>query len=232
MLEGLEKSQKEQTPSDDKGTSALFFRDKWETTSHFEKLIGELDEKDRAFIKRFIELALFEKQHKNEEAAAREEHAVTSVQSKQDQPALEETSAEHVEETLVPLVGKTAAGIEKTYYEFIRGYVPIPKEVIKGTCFVLEVDGDSMNGDGIEHGDFVVIKQQPVVENGDIALLRIEDEITLKRIQREGGKIILVSSNPAYPKRAVPERNVQVVGKYIYKIRGEEGRAKLREEPF
>lgn len=222
------------TPKSEQTESAIFFDTKREVVSHFDKLIESLDEKDRAFIDRYIELATFHKQYAAATSETIPQPAPPKKVSKMEQ--IKESSTEYSEELThpVPLVGKTAAGIEKTYYEFIRGYVPIPKSVIKGTCFVMEVDGDSMTGDGIQDGDFIVVKQQPdVIDGSDIALLRInDDEVTLKRIFREKGRVVLLSSNPTHPKRSVPAENVQIVGKYIYKIPGDIGRSIIREEMF
>ncbi len=222
------------TSENNQTESALFFGTKREVVSHFDKLKESLDEKDRDFINRYIELATFHKQYAATTSETIPQPTQPKMGSKTEQ--IKESSTEFSEELThpVPLVGKTAAGIEKTYYEFIRGYVPIPKPVIKGTCFVMEVDGDSMTGDGIQDGDFIVVKQQQdVVDGSDIALLRInDDEVTLKRIIRENGQVVLLSSNPAYPKRSVPADSVQIVGKYIYRIPGDIGRSIIREELF
>lgn len=223
------------TPENKQPESALFFDTKREVVSHFDKLIETLDEKDRDFIDRYIELATFQKQFA---AASKETIPELNPMKRGSREQIKEDSSgyKHNEDLMhaVPLVGKTAAGIEKSYYEFIRGYVPIPKKAIKGTCFVMEVDGDSMTGDNIHNGDYIVVRQQPdIVEGNDIALLRInDDEMTLKRIIREGGKVILLSSNAAYPERSVPTECVQIVGKYIYKIPGDIGRSIIRNEPF
>ncbi|MDR9503379.1 S24 family peptidase [Brevibacillus agri] len=233
-LDWLMTGKERPTPKTEPEASAIFFDTKREVVSHFDKLLDSLDEKDRDFINRYIELATFHKQH----VAATSERTPQPVPSKKvtKLEQIKESSTGYSEELThpVPLVGKTAAGIEKTYYEFIRGYVPIPKQVIKGTCFVMEVDGDSMTGDDIQDGDFIVVRQQPdVIEGSDIALLRInDDEMTLKRIIREKGKVVLLSSNSSHPERSVPAENVQIVGKYIYRIPGEIGRSLIREEPF
>ncbi|MCY9753521.1 XRE family transcriptional regulator [Paenibacillus alvei] len=192
-----------------------------------------MDTKDRDFIDRYIELAIFQKQFvaASGESIPQPVSSKLSVDQVKESPATFRCEDDYMP---VPLVGKTAAGIEKTYYEFIHGYVPIPKQIVKGTCFVMEVDGDSMIGDDIQNGDFIVVRQQPeVIEGSDIALLRInDDEMTLKRITKENGRVVLLSSNSAHPNRSLPAESVQIVGKYIYKIPGEVGRSLIREEMF
>ncbi|EJL38973.1 SOS response transcriptional repressor, RecA-mediated autopeptidase [Brevibacillus sp. CF112] len=233
-LDWLMTGKERPTPKTEPEASAVFFDTKREVVSQFDRLIKSLDEKDRAFVDRYIELATFHKQYAAATSETIPQPSPSNKVSKMEQ--IKESSSEYSEELThpVPLVGKTAAGSEKTYYEYIRGYVPIPKSVIKGTCFVMEVDGDSMTGDGIQDGDFIVVKQQPdVIDGSDIALLRInDDEVTLKRIFREKGRVVLLSSNPTHPKRSVPAENVQIVGKYIYKIPGDIGRSIIREELF
>ncbi|CAH8711689.1 hypothetical protein WDD9_003001 [Paenibacillus melissococcoides] len=97
----------------------------------------------------------------------------------------------------------------------------------------MEVDGDSMTGDGIENGDYVVIQQQPIVECNEIALLRINDEeITLKRIYNAGDRVVLLSSNADYPERSLPTEKLKIVGKFIYRIPGNIGKTILRDELF
>lgn len=218
------------TPKIEQQESPIFFADKWETTSHF----SELSEEEKEKVKEYIEFLRFKK----EKGTCSKKTAI----SKNDELAAARIKEEKVEYRTseieedahaVPLVGKTAAGIEKNYYEFILGYMPVPSKYTKGTCFVMEVDGDSMTGDGIENGDYVVIQQQPIVECNEIALLRINDEeITLKRIYNAGDRVVLLSSNADYPERSLPTEKVKVVGKFIYRIPGNIGKTILRDELF
>ena len=65
-------------------------------------------------------------------------------------------------------------------------------------CFALRVRGDSMVGAGILSGDLVVVRPQPNADDGQIVVARIEDEATVKRLRRRGGKIWLMPENDAY----------------------------------
>jgi len=97
-----------------------------------------------------------------------------------------------------PRLGSIACGEPILAEENIQGYDPIP-DYIK--CdFTLICQGDSMIGARIFDGDLVCIKQQPTVENGQIAAVSIDgDEATLKRFYLENGTVTLVAENPAYP---------------------------------
>lgn len=97
----------------------------------------------------------------------------------------------------VPRLGTIACGEPILAEQNIEGYDQIP-DYIK--CdFTLMCRGDSMTGARIYDGDIVCIKQQPMVENGQIAAVLVDDEATLKRFYFEDGTITLMAANPAYP---------------------------------
>ena len=64
--------------------------------------------------------------------------------------------------------------------------------------FVLEVKGDSMIGDGIMEGDYVVIRKQTAAQNGETVVALIDGEATIKRYHRKKDSIQLIAANPAY----------------------------------
>jgi repressor LexA len=76
-----------------------------------------------------------------------------------------------------------------------------------------------MSGDSIDDGDIAMIKRQQEAGKGDILALRIEDEITLKRLRIEGDKAQLLPSNPEYSIRVVPASQVEILGKLVGIIR-------------
>lgn len=88
-----------------------------------------------------------------------------------------------------------------------------------GDIQALRVVGDSMSGDAIADGDIAMIKLQQEANKGDILALRIEDEITLKRIKMVGEHCQLLPSNPEFPVREVPARQLQIIGKLVGVIR-------------
>jgi repressor LexA len=88
-----------------------------------------------------------------------------------------------------------------------------------GDVLGLRVAGDSMSGDSIDDGDIAMIKRQQEAGKGDILALRIEDEITLKRLRIQGDKAQLLPSNPEYSIRVVPASQVEILGKLVGIIR-------------
>lgn len=84
--------------------------------------------------------------------------------------------------------------------------------------FVLIASGDSMIGAKINDGDLVFVRRQPTVENGQIAVVAIDDEATLKRFYRYDGLIVLRAENPAYADIEIrPEdgKNVLILGRAV-----------------
>jgi repressor LexA len=102
-------------------------------------------------------------------------------------------------ELQVPLVGRIAAGAPVTAVENLEGYVTIDRNIFRGEgLFTLRVKGSSMIGAGIHDGDIVIVRQQPEVENNEIAVVIIEGEATLKRVIKEGDRVVLRAENPAF----------------------------------
>ena len=99
----------------------------------------------------------------------------------------------------VPVVGRIAAGGPILAEERIEQVFPLPKTLVgDGTLFLLEVQGDSMVDAAICDGDYVVIRQQPDAENGEIVAAMIDGEATVKTLQRKAGHAWLLPHNPAY----------------------------------
>ncbi len=101
--------------------------------------------------------------------------------------------------TYVPVVGRIAAGGPILAEERIEEIVPLPKTLVgEGTLFMLEVRGDSMVDAAICDGDFVVVRQQPAAENGEIVAAMLEGEATVKTLQKRSGHAWLLPHNSAY----------------------------------
>ncbi|MGN6575559.1 MAG: transcriptional repressor LexA [Nocardioides sp.] len=99
----------------------------------------------------------------------------------------------------VPLVGRIAAGGPILAEERVEEVFPLPKTLVgDGTLFLLEVAGDSMIDAAICNGDYVVIRQQPTAENGEIVAAMIDGEATVKTFQRKNGQVWLLPHNDAY----------------------------------
>lgn len=100
---------------------------------------------------------------------------------------------------LVPVVGRIAAGGPILAEERIEEVMPMPRSLVgDGTLFMLEVSGDSMLDAAICNGDYVVIRQQNVAENGEVVAAMIDGEATVKTFNRKDGKVWLLPANDAY----------------------------------
>jgi repressor LexA len=101
--------------------------------------------------------------------------------------------------TLVPVVGRIAAGGPILAEERVEDVFPLPQQLVgDGTLFLLEVSGDSMLDAAICNGDYVVVRQQPTAENGEIVAAMIDGEATVKTFQRKNGQVWLLPHNEAY----------------------------------
>jgi repressor LexA len=99
----------------------------------------------------------------------------------------------------VPMVGRIAAGGPILAEERIEDVFPLPKSLVgDGTLFLLEVVGDSMIDAAICSGDYVVVRQQPTCENGEIVAAMLDGEATVKTFQRKDGKVWLLPHNESY----------------------------------
>ncbi len=99
----------------------------------------------------------------------------------------------------VPMVGRIAAGGPILAEERIEDVFPRPMQLVgEGQLFLLEGSGDSMVDAAICNGDYVVIRQQPTADNGDIVAALIDGEATVKTFQRKDGKVWLLPHNDAY----------------------------------
>ena len=121
----------------------------------------------------------------------------------------------------IPVFGTVAAGTPIDAIENILGYEDIPEEWAKyGDYFALVIKGDSMFPD-IHDGDRVIVKNQSVVENGEIAIVCVNGETaTCKRLQRYEKELCLISLNPSYETmRFTPEEvnslPITIMGKVV-----------------
>ena len=132
-----------------------------------------------------------------------------------DETAMDITSQEAA---YVPVVGRIAAGGPILAEEAIEDIFPLPRQLVgEGTLFLLKVVGDSMMNAGIVDGDWVVVRQQPVAENGDIIAAMIEGEATVKTFKRSGSHVWLMPHNPAYT--PIPGEDAEILGRVVAVLR-------------
>jgi repressor LexA len=99
----------------------------------------------------------------------------------------------------VPVVGRIAAGGPILAEQAVEDVFPLPKQLVgDGQLFLLKVVGDSMVDAAICDGDWVVVRQQPNAENGDIVAAMLDGEATVKTFKRRDGHIWLMPHNPDY----------------------------------
>nr|CRH06175.1 LexA repressor [Candidatus Magnetococcus massalia] len=121
----------------------------------------------------------------------------------------------------VPIVGKVAAGFPILAQENVVGEVLMESNVARGRCFALEVQGDSMIEAEIHEGDLLIVRQQPLAENGDIVVALLGEEATVKRLFISGEQIELRPANSAYaPIEIAPDDELKILGK-VLAVRGQ-----------
>ncbi|CAM3089823.1 repressor LexA [Mycobacterium intermedium] len=122
------------------------------------------------------------------------------------------------EPTFVPVLGRIAAGGPILAEEAVEDVFPLPRELVgEGTLFLLKVVGDSMVEAAICDGDWVVVRQQNVADNGDIVAAMIDGEATVKTFKRAGGQVWLMPHNPAFD--PIPGNDATILGKVVTVIR-------------
>jgi repressor LexA len=122
------------------------------------------------------------------------------------------------EAAYVPLVGRIAAGGPILAEQAIEDIFPLPRQLVgEGTLFLLKVVGDSMINAAIADGDWVVVRQQPVAENGDIVAAMIDGEATVKTFKRSAEHVWLMPHNPAYT--PIPGDEAEILGKVVAVLR-------------
>ena len=122
------------------------------------------------------------------------------------------------EPTFVPVLGRIAAGGPILAEEAVEDVFPLPRELVgEGSLFLLKVVGESMIDAAICDGDWVVIRQQNVADNGDIVAAMIDGEATVKTFKRTGGQVWLMPHNPAFD--PIPGNEAVILGKVVTVIR-------------
>jgi repressor LexA len=94
----------------------------------------------------------------------------------------------------LPLVGSVPCGLPMLAEENVEAWIRVSQRIAKpgATYFLLRASGDSMNQRGIQDGDLLLVRQQPVAHNGDRVVALLSDEATVKEFRRESGKVMLL----------------------------------------
>jgi repressor LexA len=119
---------------------------------------------------------------------------------------------------MVPVVGRIAAGGPILAEERVEEMFPLPKQLVgDGTLFLLEVAGESMIEAAVCDGDYVVVRQQPTAENGEMVAAMIDGEATVKTLQKDAGKVWLMPHNPAFD--PIDGTDAVILGKVVTVLR-------------
>ena len=124
----------------------------------------------------------------------------------------------------VPLVGQVAAGIPILADQHVEDVFALPRQLVgDGELIMLRVVGDSMIDAAITDGDWVVVRRESDIENGDIVAAMIESdtsadrEATVKTFKKRDGHVWLIPHNPAYV--PILGDNATIVGKVVAVLR-------------
>jgi repressor LexA len=124
----------------------------------------------------------------------------------------------------VPLVGSIAAGGPILAHESVEDVIPLPKQLVgEGNLIMLRVIGDSMINAAITDGDWVVVRRDSDVENGDIVAAELQSETsadreaTVKTFKKADGHVWLIPQNPAYS--PIPADDAVIIGKVVTVLR-------------
>lgn len=118
----------------------------------------------------------------------------------------------------VPLLGQIAAGGPIVAEQSIEETLPLPRTLVgEGDLFTLRVVGDSMIDAAICDGDWVVVRQQPTANNGEIVAALIGDEATVKVFQQRDNTVLLMPRNPAY--EPIAGNEATILGKVVTVLR-------------
>ena len=136
--------------------------------------------------------------------------------TEEEQPPMDIASQEAA---YVPMVGRIAAGGPILAEQAIEDIFPLPRQIVgEGTLFLLRVVGDSMINAAITDGDWVVVREQKVAENGEIVAAMIDGEATVKTFKRsDDGNIWLMPHNPAYT--PIAGNDVTILGRVVAVLR-------------
>jgi repressor LexA len=134
------------------------------------------------------------------------------------EPAGADVSRAAAEAVLVPVVGRIAAGAPILAEQDIEDVFPLPRALVgDGTLFLLRIAGESMIDAAVADGDWVVVRQQPTAENGDMVAAMIDGEATVKTLQLRRGKVWLMPHNPAFS--PIDGTRAQILGKVVTVLR-------------
>lgn len=122
----------------------------------------------------------------------------------------------------LPVVGRVAAGEPILAQEHIEEYCELPPDFFKPSAdFLLEVHGDSMQKIGIFNGDYIAVHKTESARNGQVIVARVDNEVTVKRLEKQRNKVILHPENDTYQAIEVDlkDQEFAIEGLYVGVVR-------------
>ena len=123
----------------------------------------------------------------------------------------------------LPLVlAHVAAGFPSPADDYVEDHLDLVELVgaTSPSCFFMRVAGESMTGDGIHHGDVIVVDRALTPTNGSVVVASVDGELTVKRFMRRGQRVALLAANPDYPAiELCGEQELVVWGVVTYSLR-------------
>ena len=119
----------------------------------------------------------------------------------------------------IPVLGRVAAGAPILAVENVEGHLDLGRRLQDENLFLLKVKGDSMVDAGINDGDLVLTRRQDSVESGEIAVVVIGEEATVKRVRPVNGGLRLEPANPKYEPFTVKGDEVRIAGRVLMAVR-------------
>ena len=118
----------------------------------------------------------------------------------------------------VPMLGRIAAGGPILAEQAVEDIFPLPRELVgEGEVFMLQVKGDSMLEAAICDGDWVVVRQQPTADSGEIVAAMLDGEATVKTYRRRDGHVWLMPQNAAFD--PIPGDEATIMGRVVAVLR-------------
>lgn len=115
----------------------------------------------------------------------------------------------------LPILGKVQAGQLSMAMEDFEGYISVDDGASQDDRFALRVRGESMTGIGIMPDDIVIVRKQPLANDGDIIVALVADEATIKRLRIRAGQWELHPENPVFAPIAPAPGTCAILGRVI-----------------
>lgn len=126
-------------------------------------------------------------------------------------------SGEEVESVKLPLLSEISAGNPIYMNEEYDEYFYMPKNIIKNNkdVFLLKIKGDSMIEAGIDDEDYVIIRKDNYINKKSIVAVEVDGHATLKKVEMQGNKLILIPENRNYEPIIVSAYEARIIGNAI-----------------